>query len=254
MNTKKSLRYRIRKTHRYLGLFLGIQFLMWTIGGLYFSWINMDEVHGDHQRKPAVLLSVDQPFVSPQVALYNLRRIQPIDSLFNLQLIPILDKPYYQVNYVLQGDASHRKRVQLADATTGELRAPLSKPEAVAVAKSQFTEQASVSRVEYLTEVNAHHEYRENPLPAYAVSFDNANRTTVYVATELGTVQKFRNRSWRFFDFLWMLHTMDYQSRDNFGNVLLKTFSVVGLITVLSGFALYGVSSPSIRKLRKKVA
>ena len=120
--------------------------------------------------------------------------------------------------------------------------------------QKQFTERTAVSRVEYLTEVDPHHEYRENPLPAYAVSFDNANRTTVYVATELGTVQKFRNRPWRLFDFLWMMHTMDYQSRDNFGNVLLKMFSVIGLITILSGFALYWVSSPSVRKLRKKVA
>ena len=38
---------KIRKTHRYLGLFLGIQFLFWTISGLYFSWTNIDEIHGD---------------------------------------------------------------------------------------------------------------------------------------------------------------------------------------------------------------
>jgi uncharacterized iron-regulated membrane protein len=33
---------KIRKTHRYLGLFLGIQFLFWTISGLYFSWSDID--------------------------------------------------------------------------------------------------------------------------------------------------------------------------------------------------------------------
>ena len=36
-----------RKTHRYLGLFIGVQFLFWTIGGLYFSWNDMDDVHGE---------------------------------------------------------------------------------------------------------------------------------------------------------------------------------------------------------------
>lgn len=41
----------IRKTHRYLGLIIGIQFLAWTISGLYFSWNNIDEIHGDHFRK-----------------------------------------------------------------------------------------------------------------------------------------------------------------------------------------------------------
>jgi hypothetical protein len=43
--------YRIRRIHRYLGVLLGIQFLLWTIGGLYFSWSNMDEIHGDPQKK-----------------------------------------------------------------------------------------------------------------------------------------------------------------------------------------------------------
>ena len=45
VNRKTGL--KIRKTHRYLGLFLGVQFLLWTISGLYFSWTDIDEIHGD---------------------------------------------------------------------------------------------------------------------------------------------------------------------------------------------------------------
>jgi hypothetical protein len=30
--------YWIRRTHRFMGVILGVQFLLWTIGGLYFSW------------------------------------------------------------------------------------------------------------------------------------------------------------------------------------------------------------------------
>ena len=43
----KKTSFKIRKTHRYLGLFIGIQFLAWTISGLYFSWTDLDEIHGD---------------------------------------------------------------------------------------------------------------------------------------------------------------------------------------------------------------
>jgi hypothetical protein len=71
------------------------------------------------------------------------------------------------------------------------------------------------------------------------------------VSAELGTVQKFRNQKWRVFDFLWMLHTMDYESRDNFGNVLLRTFSIFGLVTVLSGFLLYFTSARWYRKWKR---
>ena len=49
-----------------------------------------------------------------------------------------------------------------------------------------------------------------------------------------------------------MSHTMDYQGRDDFNNWLLRAFSVFGLLTVLSGFLLWGVSSPSLRKLTKR--
>ena len=36
-----------RKIHRYLGIIIGVQFLFWTISGLYFSWTNLDDIHGD---------------------------------------------------------------------------------------------------------------------------------------------------------------------------------------------------------------
>ena len=48
---KRKTALKIRKAHRYLGIFLGIQFLMWTISGMYFSWTDIDEIHGDHFKK-----------------------------------------------------------------------------------------------------------------------------------------------------------------------------------------------------------
>lgn len=47
----KSKQYYIRKAHRWLGVLLGIQFIFWTVGGIYFSWSNMDEIHGDFKNQ-----------------------------------------------------------------------------------------------------------------------------------------------------------------------------------------------------------
>jgi uncharacterized iron-regulated membrane protein len=69
----KSFHYRIRKIHRYLGLLLGIQFLFWTIGGIYFSWSNMDEIHGDLNRRPASLISSKFNFISPSAVIEKRR-------------------------------------------------------------------------------------------------------------------------------------------------------------------------------------
>lgn len=249
----KSKHYYIRRSHRYLGVLLGIQFVLWTIGGLYFSWNNIDEVHGDFQRKRVPLLSSNIQMVSPSMVLDSIKKIHRIDSLVSIQLIDILGKPFYQIRCIsalhdMQSHKDHHELMNhLADAQTGSLRPPLSKEEAVAVAKRYFVDESKVINVESVDSIHPHHEYRSGELPAYAVTFEHPTKTTVYVASELGTVQKFRNDKWRVFDFLWMLHTMDYEGRDNFGNILLRVFSIFGLITVLSGFSLYFVSSKRFR-------
>ena len=138
----------------------------------------------------------------------------------------------------------------MADAQTGALRASLSKAEAVEIAKISFSDNANPQKVEYLTTTNGHHEYRESPLPAYAVTFEHPSSTTVYISTQLGTVQKFRNNKWRIFDFLWMMHTMDYQTRDNLSNWLLRAFSIFGLFTISTGFILFFVSRKKAPKIK----
>lgn len=245
----KSKHYYIRKTHRWLGVILGIQFLLWTIGGLYFSWSNIDEVHGDFQKKEAPLLSSNLSLISPTMVLDTIKKVHQIDSVVSIQLIEILGNPFYQIRSIkaIHNETTHKNDMQpmnhLANAETGQLRGPLSKEEAIEVAKMRFNGETKLKSVDYLTNTNGHHEYRENPLPAYAITFEHPSKTTVYVASEFGTVQKFRNNKWRMFDFLWMMHTMDYESRDHIGNWLLRAFSIFGLVTVLSGFALFFVSS-----------
>jgi hypothetical protein len=237
--------YRIRRIHRYLGVLLGIQFLFWTIGGLYFSWSNMDEIHGDFQKKAPPQYRADLAFMSPSIPLSNLKSKVKIDSMLNIALIDVLGKPTYRMEFLHGG---HHKMFQLADAQTGALRDPLSIEEATSLAKQQFNGEPKVKSIEEIKDVNGHHEYRENPLPAVAVSFEHPTATTIYVATEMGIVTKYRNDKWRIFDFLWMLHTMDYQSRDNIGNWLLRAFSVFGLFTICSGFTLFFVSSKRLKK------
>jgi len=49
-----------------------------------------------------------------------------------------------------------------------------------------------------------------------------------------------------------MFHIMDYRTRDNFNHLLLQSFSLFGLLTVLSGFVLWAVTSPTLRGRRRK--
>lgn len=238
----------IRKTHRYLGLFIGIQFLGWTISGLYFSWNDIDSVHGDHLRKNPHSISASTTLASPQVAVEELRSGQRVDSIQHIQVISMVGQPLYQIAYFSghAGDVHLHAHYALADARTGKLRGPLTREEAIALAADYLQPAAEMTGATLLNDTDSHHEYRERPLPAWAVSFKNPD-CTIYISTERGTFQTIRHDQWRVFDFLWMFHTMDYQSRDNFNNWLLKILSALGLLTVVSGFILFFVSSRTLR-------
>ncbi|MEZ2414956.1 PepSY domain-containing protein [Muriicola sp. E247] len=224
----------IRKTHRYLGVFLGVQFLMWTISGMYFSWTDIDEIHGDHFKKEKAI----------QTGFTNLMGTHNLDlrrSIESLELLEIAGKPYYWIN-----------ESELYNAKTGKLKTKVTQQEALQVAKRYMLRELEVADIQLINTVDDHHEYRGRPLPAYEISYDTPQNLKAYVAVENGAFQTVRYRNWRWFDFLWMTHTMDYDTRDNFNTLLLRAFSLLGLITVLSGFLLWFISSPTVRRLKSK--
>ncbi|MCL6267505.1 hypothetical protein [Flagellimonas myxillae] len=240
--TKRKLIQQTRKWHRYLGVILGVQFLLWTLGGLYFSWTNIEEIRGEHLREKPKFPNIAQGMVSPDVFIQL--AFEATDSIVSLELINVLDEPIYRVVY----NSDTRKKARLFHASNGETKAPLSEKEAILVAKDGLKEQSNVTHVEYLTTAGKHHEYRGRPLPAFAIDFAEPANTTIYVSAEYGDIQTFRSNQWRAFDFLWMLHTMDYEGRDNFNNYLLRAFAFFGLFTILSGFSLFIFTSRIFRK------
>ena len=243
---RRSGTFRVRQIHRYLGLFIGIQFLLWTVGGLYFSWTDLDQVHGDHLRRAQGHLRADVALASPSIAIAAIRAGESVDSLAGVELAQVLGVPTYRIHYFAGGT----RRTRLADAATGRLRAPLGRDEAVRIARADFAGDAPVRSVEYLADgdVGGHHEYREQPLPAWAIHFDHGSGATAYVPASLGAVHRVRNDRWRIFDFLWMLHTMDYAGRDDFNNLAIRAASVLALATTLAGFVLFGLTSRPYRR------
>ena len=223
---------KIRTVHRYLGLFLGIQFLFWTISGLYFSWTELDEIHGDHFKKVKVKNQFKN-LLSPSEFYFGA-------AINSLELKEIAGIPYYWIN----GN-------KLINAYDGDVKDSITKQEAIIISNNNILDEYKISDIEIINEVGNHHEYRGRPLPAYVISYEGRDKLKSYISIKDGQFQTVRHRSWRWFDFLWMTHTMDYESRDDFNNKLIRAFSILGLITVMSGFLLWLVTSKTIRKIIK---
>ena len=226
---------KIRKVHRYLGLFLGIQFLLWTVSGLYFSWTNLDNIHGDHFKNMESQPKAFSGLMAP--SQLNVKR-----GIKSIEIRDINGVPYYWIN-----------KNQLYNAVDGVSKPSINEEEALYVASNYMREGLEISNVSLIEKTGKHHEYRERLLPAYVITYESDENLKVYVSAIDGKFQTVRHRNWRIFDFLWMTHTMDYEGRDNFNTTVLRIFSLLGLVTVLSGFLLWYISSPSIIKLKKRL-
>ena len=242
----------IRKAHRALGLVIGVQLLIWTLSGLYFSWNDIEKVRGeDLAVEPEALMPGAVTILSPQVPIAALlEQFSEIETIQSVSLRLLMGEPVYEIEYSLDGHA----RYMLADAQTGAFRSPLRRDEAIAIAQAGFVPDAPVSNVDFVEEVSGNSEYRGRELPAYRVDFDHPSGTRIYVSADRGLVMARRNNTWRAFDFLWMLHIMDYEDRDDINNVLLRIVSMLGVATVLTGYLLWMLTSRTFRGLRKRGA
>lgn len=225
---------KFRKTHRFLGIFIGIQFLFWTISGLYFSWTDIDEIHGDHYKK-----SVDNAKVFLPIINDTLLQQLPF-RLHSIKVKSIGEERFFWVNDSV-----------LVDPNSGVILPEISAAQAIAVVQEHIFPAYQPLSAERITAVGPHDEYRGRPLPAFKIPLSGEGNPIAYVDAVSGDFQRIRHSQWRWFDFLWMTHTMDYQTRDDFNTLLLRSFSLLGLITVLSGFVLWGISSPTIRRFTK---
>lgn len=76
------------------------------------------------------------------------------------------------------------------------------------------------------------------PLPVWEVEFDDPTFYRIYISPTSGKVLARRSELWRWYDFLWGLHIMDYEERDNFNNSLVQWAALFGLLMSISGLVL----------------
>jgi hypothetical protein len=226
----------IRKSHRWLGLVIGIQLLAWTVSGLYFTLIPIAEIRGSHLLTPQATLKVGHvAVISPN----DLVRQHP--GLADLRFDEIgLRQRGDRIAYLITNDAGQKAY----DAESGALLAPLTESEAKTIAESRST--LAVETLARIESVEPGDEYRGGELPAWRVSL--ADNVKLYIGATSGQVRAVRTNEWRVFDFLWGLHIMDYEAREDFNHLLLQVISVLGVITVISGLILFFTTVKPLRR------
>jgi len=215
-----NLPFWVRRTHKWIGLVIGVQALLWMLSGVYMTVISLEVIHGDH-----LAHAFDEPLErsGERLDIDQLSKLSP--TFDSLKLKKFLGKEVYEIR--ANGKAS------LVDARTGKLMSPLPREQIVARAKDIYQGEAEIREVTWITQ--APQEVAKRQVPMWAVRFDDRANSTLYFSPDTGDLLARRHDLWRWFDFLWMFHIMDYDTRDDVNNSLLRVAAGVGLLFALSG-------------------
>jgi len=123
----------------------------------------------------------------------------------------------------------------LIDAHSGVQISPISRELVLERAKEIYQGEANVREITWITQAPQEVASRAMFAPMWAVRFDDRANSALYFSPHSGELLARRHDLWRWFDFLWMLHIMDYDTRTDVNNTLLRVAAGVGLVFALSG-------------------
>ena len=210
----------LRKIHKWVGLVIGMQFLLWAISGTAMALLDMGEVAGGP--------TAEQPAPTLVAAGNGWPRVQ--QALAGHQVSGVATRtlprgPVYQV--------TTENGVQLFDVADGS-PVSIDAAKAAEIAKAAHPENGAISKVMPLGELNL--AVREFELPIWQVDFSDERQSSYYVSGSTGQVLARRNETWRWWDFFWMLHNMDYAERTSFNHPLIIAVGFAAAWLAVTGF------------------
>ena len=213
---------RFARWHIWLGWLVGVPIVMWMATGLVMVARPIDEVRGNHLRiqQPQEALPPDTAI---EVALPN-NNERPVKSVRTAMLS---GQPVTTIEY-LDGALERFSK-------TGARLPPLNEIEARVIVAEQIVGGDQIAAITAFEADRVPFDFRR-PIPVWQVELEGGAR--IYVGRETGQIEAIRTRWWRLFDFVWGLHIMDLQTREDTSHPVLILFAALGLIGSLLGTTL----------------
>lgn len=211
----------LRKLHKWVGLLIALQFVVWMGSGLLMGLLDHDTVQGETYRNTEVVPARAWPANAQSFADVIASASVPVQDIESRWLDG-------RAVYRLQGESG----VWLVDAVTGQAVA-VAESIALSIANRDYTGPGKAGTPTLMPKPDL--EAREHAGPIWRIPFSDDAATTLYISAQDGSILQRRNDTWRLFDIVWMLHIMDYTGRADFNNPLVITMAVGGVWMALTG-------------------
>lgn len=212
----------LRWLHKWIGLILGLQFVLWTFSGATMALLDHHKVAADDVIRPQARI----PELARPVSLAA--AAQAVGApILKLEFKPLQDRYVYE--------ATTADGVRLIDAADGR-PVIIDADRARRLAVSAYGGAEPIRSVTSVTESTF--ETRTFARPVWRVEFADKDHTALFVSAGTGQVLGAKNDAWRLWDFVWMIHIMDYTKRESFNHPLIITVATGISWLALSGLIL----------------
>ena len=215
----------LKKVHKWVGLLIGVQVLLWLLSGLMISLLDPEKVSG----KQWASTSETESQTLESVILLEPSELPAglLKDAVGIDLINRYGKPVYRVR--------HANNETLVDATDASVIV-IEKTATEQVARRDFSGDGEIISIE--SGMAPDRETRNSHGAYWRVNFSDQVNTAIYISASTGEILERRNSFWRVRDFFWMLHIMDYSGRENFNNPLIIAVALIAIWLGISGFML----------------
>lgn len=234
------------KVHRWLGWLIGIQVLVWVIGGVVFAllpfqaWVKA----GDTVKAPTVVLPAGwADRVAP-----GLQAAAGLGQVVAVATVATPHGPALRVSY----RDGREPGLVLADgqAWTAPDEAALRRfVSALYLGPGSIVAVERVDAVPRRLGIVAETGGRTD---LWRVRFDDMLATRIYLNGRSGEFVTARNEAWVWYDFFWRLHIMDYAGGEDFNGSLLRVAAVAALGLVVAGMVLAALALRRRWRIRRK--
>lgn len=235
-----------RKYHNKLMTFVGLQFLFWSITGLYMVSMDIHYIHGE-----TLVNDTNQTINMAQVNYDINSLLGTYPKADNIELVTLIGTPVYRFK------DDEQKRI--INATTGQPIDAINQTQVEVIAKHYYIkhqgEQHAIASTQLLTsKEQVPTELSSRHIPVWQVTFDHFASPTLYISQQTGAIVTKRHNFWRLFDWMWRFHIMDYDDGENVANWFLLLVASLSLIGSLTGVMLtyYFVVLPQYKRKYKQ--
>lgn len=220
---------KLRKWHKWLALIIGVQVLLWTASGLFMSFVPIESVRSEDLIREPIEGNLDR--LDNYISLKKVakRLGSKFKEIQEIRMRTLLGDPVFEVKNG-HGD------VVLVHAINGIILSPLSEELVRDVALSRYAGKNKINNIQLIRDPVI--EYRSN-YPVWRIDFNDSNKTSFYISPDNGDLKAVRSNIWRIYDFLWMLHIMDYSGRENFNHWWLILAAFLAVSVSVTGVGLF---------------